>query len=161
MQIRVFFLRSWFISFKCMFGEEYNIFYLIWWRNSLLSKKTYWSSFILCAYVSMLALSLTLFYSKCYSDRPHFCGWIDFFILNSNCVYLQIWVKLIKMLSSSSKGFTCNFVYVNENFSIVLYVYELYVELLTNKCWFKLVILFLISFKVCNCYQVDIDTICI
>lgn len=73
-------LRSWFISFTCMFGEEYNIFYLIWWRNSLLSKKTYWSSFILCAYVSMLALSLTLFYSKCYSDRPHFCGWIDFFL---------------------------------------------------------------------------------
>lgn len=77
-----FFLRSWFISFTCMFGEEYNIFYLIWWRNSLLSKKkTYWSSFILCAYVStcMFALSLTLFYSKCYSDRLYFCGWIDFF----------------------------------------------------------------------------------
>lgn len=81
LQIRVFFLRSWFISFTCMFGEEYNIFYLIWWRNSLLSNKTYWSSFILCAYVStcMFALSLTLFYSKCYSDRLYFCGWIDFF----------------------------------------------------------------------------------
>lgn len=58
-----------------------NTTYFIWYggETHCWVKKTYWSSFILCAYVSMLALSLTLFYSKCYSDRPHFCGWIDFF----------------------------------------------------------------------------------
>lgn len=92
-----FFLRSWFISFTCMFGEEYNIFYLIWWRNSLLSNKTYWSSFILCAYVSILALSLTLFNSKCYSDGPYFCGWIDFF---------WFW---------TATAYTCNLGQINKN----------------------------------------------